>query len=117
MRHRPSRRPWRTAVPVVSVALAVPLLFASCREDPELTAKRDSQRVEIVRLEGQLEILRARLADLPKDRSEELAEMRAKTKAQQAEIEELEAEVIALEKEQGELEKEFEAYRRKYVIR
>ena len=93
------------------------LLLCACGEDPELVRKRDQQRAEISKLEGELAVLQERLKDVPPDQSKDLAKLKADSEANRDEIAKLEAEVAGLEKEKASLEKEFAAYQRKYVVR
>lgn len=99
------------------VVLGCGLLIAACGEDPELVRKRDEQRAEISKLEGELAVLQERLKDVPKDQSKDLTKLKADSEANREEIAKLEAEVAGLEKEKANLEKEFAAYQRKFAVR
>jgi len=101
-----------------AVVLGCGLLIAACNsEDPELVRKRDEQRTEISKLEGELSVLQERLKDIPVDQSKDLAKLKADSEANREEIAKLEAEVAGLEKEKANLEKEYAAYQRKFVVR
>jgi peptidoglycan hydrolase CwlO-like protein len=91
-------------------------LLVSCGDDPALVKKRQEQKLEIARLEGELTILNDQLKSIPADRSAELAEMKKKVDAQTQEIARLEEEIIQLEKSKRELEVKFEQYKKNYPI-
>lgn len=93
------------------------LLLAACGEDPELVRKRDEQRAEISKLEGQLSLLKERLGNLPPDQTVDLEKLKNESEANAEEISRLEAEIEGLEGEKVKLEKEFAAYQRKYSVR
>lgn len=88
----------------------------ACSDDPELLKKRQEQKLEIARLEGELALLSEQLKNLPPDRSHELIEMKKKLEAQNSELELLEREIIQLEKEKREAEMRFEEFKKKYPI-
>ena len=106
-----------TARPPIALALLSTLVLSSCGDDPELVRKREEQRAEIRRLEGELTVLRDKLANAPKDRTAELEELQKKTVAEQAKIAELETTVADLGKRKDELEDEFKHYQRQYPLR
>src|SRR5688572_16927940 len=101
--------------PVVVIGFG--LLLGACGDDPELVRKRDEQRAEISKLEGELAVLQERLKDVPTDRTKELDKLKADSQANRDEIAKLETDIAGLEKEKARLEKEFAAYQRKYVVR
>ena len=103
--------------PLTPLILALVLLPGCGKEDPELVAKQEQQRAEIRRLEGELAVIREKIKSAPPDRGKDLEAMLAQTTKQEAEIAGLEAEIEVLEDRKRELEREFEAYRRKYVVR
>ncbi|MGC4014243.1 MAG: hypothetical protein QM755_06950 [Luteolibacter sp.] len=89
----------------------------SCKEDPELVRKRDEQKVEITRLEGEVAILEVKLKDPVPDRSKELAEAKTQVEAQTAEIARIEKEISTLETRKTAVEKDFADYRSKYFLK
>ncbi|WP_193210502.1 hypothetical protein [Luteolibacter marinus] len=91
------------------------LAVSSCGDDPALVSKREQQRAEIAKLEGELAILQERMEQMPRDRSDEVRELKAKAGENQKEIASLEEEIADLEQEKARIEREHEAYRRKYV--
>lgn len=106
----------------ITSAVCFPLMLLSsfflisCGDDPELVKKRQEQKLEIARLEGELTILNDQLKSMPPDRSAELAEMKKKVDAQTQELARLEEEIIQLEKSKSELEDKFEQYKKNYPI-
>lgn len=100
-----------------SCLAALCLLSVSCGDDPELVRQREAQKVEISKLEGELAILDEKLEQIPPDRSEEVARLKADAETNRAQIAEVEAEIEALERKKADIEKQHEAYRRKYVVR
>jgi chromosome segregation ATPase len=99
-------------------ALLVLCAFLSaCGDDPELVRKREEQRAEISKLQGELEILQEKMEQIPPDRSAEVEQLKQDAETNRSQIATLESEVEALEKEKAEVEKQHEAYRRKYVAR
>lgn len=105
--------------PILRAAAALLLGFASvsCSDDPELVRKRDEQKAEIRKLEGELAILQERMEQAPPDRSADLARLKEDAAKNKEEIEDLETEIADLEKRKAATEAEHEAYRRKYVVR
>jgi chromosome segregation ATPase len=91
-------------------------LSVSCGEDPELVKKRQEQKLEIARLEGELQILNEQLKGIPADRSAELTEMKKKLDDQTLQLEQLEQEIIKLEKDKRDAEQRFEDFKKKYPI-
>ena len=102
--------------PALAAAIAVTILATSCGDPPELVEKRMLQETEITRLKGEIALLEERIANLPEDRSEELAEARAKAEEQSATIDSLETEIAGLESRRNALTEELEAYQRKYRV-
>lgn len=98
-------------------ALALCLAFSSCGDDPELVRQREEQKVEISKLEGELAILEEKLEQVPKDRSEEVTQLKQDAETNRAQVVQLESEIDALERQKDDIEKQHEAYRRKYVVR
>lgn len=90
---------------------------ASCGDDPELVKKRDEQRAEIRRLEGELMLLEEKLNNPPKDRSAELRALEEQIERDKSEIATLEREIPELVSQKKELEAELEQYRRDYPLR
>jgi peptidoglycan hydrolase CwlO-like protein len=100
-----------------SIVILTTLFITSCGDDPELVRKREEQRTEIRKLEGDLSLLQEQLKDAPKDRSSELEELKERIESERAQITQLEKEVADLETEKRELDREFEAYKQKYRVR
>lgn len=98
--------------------LLLTILFSlnSCGDDPALVKKREEQKTEIARLEGEIAILDEKLKALPPDRSNELADARKKAEIQTKDIENLEQEIADLETKKRTLEAEIEAYKEKYPV-
>lgn len=93
------------------------LLACSCKENPELVRKREEQRAEIKRLQGELAVVEEKLKDIPPDRTKELVIAKGEADAQASEIETLEKEVATLDAKKKELEAKFADYRRKYPVK
>jgi hypothetical protein len=109
--------PAHTQVLRASALLLACLAVSSCGDDPELVRKREEQKAEIRLLDGELKILQEKIAQLPPDRTTEIAKMKQDAELQQEEISKLEEEVVSLQKQKAQIEKDHEAYRRKYVVR
>lgn len=101
----------------VQIFLALSMaLSVSCGDDPVLVKKRQEQKLEIARLEGELLILNEQLKGLPADRTVELTELKKKLDTQTLELEQLEQEIIKLEKDKRDAEQQFEDFKKKYPI-
>ncbi len=100
-----------------AAALALCVALNSCGDDPKLVRKRDEQRAEISKLQGELSILRERMEQVPPDRSAKIEELKQQAEENRKQIAELEADVEALGKEKADIEKQHQAYRRKYVAK
>ncbi len=98
------------------LALLLALVATSC-SDPKLVEKREKQRVEISRLKGELALINEKLKNLPPDVSEQLAQAKALSDKQAAEVVTLEAEIAGLEAKKRSLQGEFEAYQVKYQVK
>ena len=98
------------------LSLSSLLLLASCGDDPELVKKRQEQKLEIARLEGENMLLNEQLSSLPPDRSAELNEVKAKVELQTQELEKLEQEIAQLEAKKRSAEAEFERYKATYPV-
>lgn len=105
---------FRCAFP--SILLLV-ISCTSCSDDPKLVEKREKQKAEITRLNGELALIEEKLKNLPPDVSTELAKARQLSENQTAEIAGLEKEVAALEVRKRSLQNEFDAYRAKYQVK
>lgn len=92
------------------------LLLASCGDDPELVKKRQEQKLEIARLEGENMLLNEQLNSLPPDRSEELKELKIKVDQQTQQLENLEQEIVQLEAKKRGAEADLERYKAKYPV-
>jgi chromosome segregation ATPase len=98
------------------VCLLLSLLLVSCGDDPALVKKRQEQKNEIARLEGENQLLLEQLGSLPENRATELKEIEAKTQKQTTELEQLELEISQLEIKKRTLQQDFESYQRQYPI-
>ncbi len=105
-----------TSLRLSLVGLSV-FALASCGDDPELVRKREEQRAEIRRLEGELAVLQEKMSDIPPDRSADLDKLKQEAEENKTRVASLEDEIADLEKEKQGVERELESYRRKYVIR
>jgi len=102
-----------TLLPILAAAVAL----SSCGEDESLVQKREEQIVEIAKLRGELKLIEEKLASMPPDRSEELAEASKNTAEQTAEAERLEEEIGELNARRRAIESEFDRYRRTYAVK
>ncbi|QJE97219.1 hypothetical protein [Luteolibacter luteus] len=93
------------------------LSFSSCGDDPQLVQKREEQKAEIRRLDGELKVLQEKISQIPADKTSELSKLKQDSDLQKQEIENLEEEIASLQSKKAEIEKAHEAYKRKYVIR
>lgn len=82
-----------------------------------LVAKREKQKAEISRLNGELALIEEKLKNMPPDVSEELDAARKKTEEQSAEISILEKEISGLDARKRALQSEFDSYRAKYQLK
>jgi hypothetical protein len=98
------------------LSLGCLFLVTSCNDDPELVKKRQEQKNEIARLEGENMLLNEQLSSLPPDRSEELKEIKIKVEQQTKDLELLEQEIVQLETKKRGLEAELEQYKKNYPI-
>lgn len=98
-------------------ALAICVALSSCGDDPELVRKREEQKAEISKLNGELSILQEKMEQIPPDRSAKIEELKQQTEENRTQIAALESEIEALEKEKADVEKQHQAYRRKYVAK
>ena len=92
------------------------LAFTSCGDDPALIKKRQEQKNEIARLEGEVKLLSEQLSSLPANRSSDLKEINDKLDQQALELEKLEAEIAQLEAKKRKVETEFDQYKKSYPI-
>lgn len=106
-----------TFLPRAAAALLIAAASVSCSDDPELVRKRDEQKAEIRKLEGELAILQERMEQAPPDRSADLARLKEDAVKNKEQIEALETEIADLEKRKAAIEAQHESYRRKYVVR
>ncbi|MCW1926438.1 hypothetical protein OKA05_28060 [Luteolibacter arcticus] len=104
---------WGRCVAALSICVAL----NSCGDDPALVLKRDEQRAEISKLQGELSILQERMEQIPPDRSAKIDELKQQAEDNRTQISTLESEVEALEKEKADVEKQHQAYRRKYIAK
>jgi|GEM_PF-1976109 septal ring factor EnvC (AmiA/AmiB activator) len=92
------------------------IFIACCGDDPEQVKKREEQKKEIARLEGEVALLSEKLGAMPADRSKELAEIKEQTKQKKSELEQLTGEVEALEAKKRETSSAYDAYKKKYPV-
>jgi len=104
----------RTACRCCSALFLASLI--SCGDDPELVKKRQEQKSEIARLEGELLILNEQLQGMPADRSAELTAVKKKLEAQDVELEKLESEITQLQQQKRDAESRFAEFKKKYPI-
>lgn len=100
--------------PTTLLAAVSAALLASCGDDPELVAKREKQKTEITRLNGELALVQEKLKNLPPDVSADLENAKKQSEEQTAEIANLEKEVAELQARKRTLQTEFDEYRAKY---
>jgi septal ring factor EnvC (AmiA/AmiB activator) len=99
-----------------AAALLLCLSFSSCGDDPELVRKREEQKAEIRRLDGELKVLQEKISQIPADKTTELSKLKQDAELQKDEISSLEDEIQLLQTKKAEIEKAHEAYKRKYVV-
>lgn len=104
-------------LPTLALLVIGSFVITGCGDDPELVRQNREQKAEIRRLEGELQLLRERIARAPKDQSAELAEMRESIATEEGEIETLESLITELSEKHRTMEKEFNEYKREYPIR
>lgn len=92
------------------------LACASCKDDSELVAKRDRQRTEIARLQGEVALAQERLKNMPEDKGEELKMAEKQLNELALEANRLDSEVSELQERKADLEKEFARYKEKYPL-
>lgn len=99
---------------LLATSIMVVVAASSCKEDPQLVERREQQKIEIVRLTGELALLEEKLKSLPPDMSGQLAKAEAQLAEQTEEITELETQTAELTAKKRALQKEFDTYRAKY---
>jgi septal ring factor EnvC (AmiA/AmiB activator) len=92
------------------------LLCTSCKNDAELDAKRQHQEAEIVRLQGEIALVKEKLGNMPSDKTSHLLTAESQLKDLAMEANRLEADVAELQQRKADLEKEFAKYKRKYPL-
>lgn len=100
--------------PRILLAAASAAILASCGDDPELVAKREKQKAEITKLNGELALVQEKLKNLPPDVSADLEKAKKQSEQQSAEIATLEKEIAELQGRKRALQTEFDEYRVKY---
>lgn len=95
----------------------ITLFCVSCGDDPLLVEKREKQKTEIARLNGELVLMEEKLKNMPPDVSVELEEAKKRLEKQKAEVSRLDAEVSDLEARKRSLQNEFDSYRAKYQVK
>jgi hypothetical protein len=93
------------------------LLLVSCGDDPKLVEKREKQKTEITRLNGELAIIEEKIKAMPADASIDLSEAKKTAENQVAEVGLLETEVAKLEARKLVLQGEYQAYKTKYQLK
>lgn len=91
--------------------------LTSCDDDPQLIQKRESQRTEIARLEGELNVIHERIKNAPSDKSSELEKIKTSHQEELRKIKKLETEIEILETEKRDLEHKLKTYMEKYPLR
>jgi len=61
---------------------SLPLVLGACRENPELVRKREEQRAEIKRLEGEIALIDEKLKAIPVIHEDDLAKARKELESQ-----------------------------------
>ncbi|MEK7952627.1 hypothetical protein [Luteolibacter soli] len=101
-----------------AAALVLCVALNSCGDDPELVRKREEQKAEISKLQGQLSVLKERLDQIPEgDKTAKIEELKQQADDNRAKIASLENEVEALGKEKAQVEKDHEKYKHKYIAK
>ncbi|WP_200273720.1 hypothetical protein [Luteolibacter pohnpeiensis] len=98
------------------LAVSLPLLLISCNTE-KLAKKREEQKAEIARLNGELKLVKEQIKSLPPDHTNELAAARDEEKDQLDQIQALDSQVSELESKKDQLDEEFKKYRAKYVVK
>lgn len=97
--------------------LVLALLCASCGDDPAQVEKREKQKIEIVRLRGEIAVMEEKIKNIPPDVAEELAKTRKEVEAVNGEIASLEKEISELEARKRSMQADFDKYRAKYPVK
>lgn len=101
----------------MALAAITACILVSCKDDPELIAKREQQRAEINKLEGELSLLGEKLKNAPTDRRQELIQTQTKAQQLEKQVAELEGDIATLETRKKTLEDELRDYQREYPLR
>jgi septal ring factor EnvC (AmiA/AmiB activator) len=102
--------------PANSAWVVLFLACASCSDDPELVAKRELQRTEIARLQGDVALAEERLRNMPEDKGEDLKAAEKQLNELASEANKLDAEIAELQQRKADLEKELAQYKEKYPL-
>ncbi len=89
---------------------------ASCSDDPELVAKRELQRTEIARLQGEVALAEERLRNMPEDKGEDLKAAEKQLNELASEANKLEAKIAELQQRKTDLEARIAQYKVKYPL-
>ncbi len=92
------------------------LACASCKDDPDLVAKRDRQGIEIARLQGEVALAQERIKNMPEDMGDELTVAETQLQELALEANRLDSEIAELQGRKAELERDFAAYKEKYPL-
>jgi hypothetical protein len=101
---------------VHSIIFAIPLLLASCGDDPKMVEKYETQKIEIAKLKGELLLIEEKLKNLPPDVAKDLTKAKEESEKQASEIALLETDVTSLEAKKRQLQSEYDAYKLRYQI-
>ena len=104
-------------LPIHYFAAFAALACWSCGDAPELVAKREKQKAEIARLNGELALIEEKIKNMPPDVSGELEAARKKADEQTAQIQSMENEIKELQARKRTLQGEFDSYRAKYQLK
>lgn len=95
----------------------IALACVSCKDDPQLLEKRETQNTEIAKLNGELALIEEKLKNQRPDLTGELAKAEQEAENQTAEIARLETEVTKLSARKRAIQDEFDIYRSKYQVK
>lgn len=98
-------------------SLVFALICASCGDDPVQIEKREKQKIEIVRLRGEIAVMEEKIKNMPPDVGDELAKTRKEVETTNGEIASLEKEIADLEARKRSLQADFDKYRAKYPVK
>jgi len=91
-------------------------ILPSCRDNPELTARRERQTRKLVELERRLAEMHAEMSVRMPETAKHVAESRKKLEEAEVLVNEKETELFALETDLGTAIKAHQTYRARYVV-